>query len=491
MSAVFPRLELRQGQSLVMTQQLQQSIKLLQLSSQELAEYIDQELEKNPLLSAEEEQPQEQGGEGAQSEGAQERESAPEAPETPLEVDKNDGAASGEWSEDEGGADYSEQSFEPRTHNRISDDYEGSTESLAVNKVSLRDYLMEQLSVAEADPVIRIIGQHLVDLVDESGYIKDDLGHLPEQLGCDEALMERTFAVLHSFDPPGVCARNLKECLAIQLQDKNRLDPAMQALLENLDLMAAGNVAQLGKLCGVDAEDIKEMCAEIRALNPRPGSSFQHEEVQAVIPDVIVRRIRGERWQVELNPASLPRVLVNRQYHAQLASSKSLDKEERKYIADQLTTANWLVKALDQRAQTILKVSSEIVKQQEAFFQDGVKALKPLTLKDVAAVTELHESTVSRVTSSKYMNTPRGTFELKYFFNASLQNSYGGAAFSNKAVQYLIKELIDAEASVSPLSDDTISEKLKDRGIEVARRTVAKYREIMNIPSSSQRRQKH
>lgn len=490
MSAVFPRLELRQGQSLVMTQQLQQSIKLLQLSSQELAEYIEEELEKNPLLSAEEEQPQEQPTEAAESDPVQENNLAPEAQDTPSEVDSNDASSSVEWGDDEGSTDYSEQSFEPRTHNRINDEYEGSTESLAVNKVSLRDHLMGQLSVVEADPVIRIIGQHLVDLVDESGYIKDDLGYLPEQLGCDESLIEKTFAVLHSFDPPGVCARNLKECLSIQLQDKDRLDPAMQVLLENLDLVAAGNVTQLSKLCGVDIDDIKEMCAELRALNPRPGSSFGHEEVQAVIPDVIVRRIRGDRWQVELNPAALPRVLVNRQYHTQLVSSKSLDKEERKYIAEQLTTANWLVKALDQRAQTILKVSSEIVKQQEAFFQDGVKALKPLTLKDVAAVTELHESTVSRVTNSKYMNTPRGTFELKYFFNASLQNSYGGAAFSNKAVQYLIKELIDAETPAAPLSDDAISEKLKDRGIEVARRTVAKYREIMNIPSSSQRRQK-
>lgn len=490
MSAVFPRLELRQGQSLVMTQQLQQSIKLLQLSSQELAEYIDQELEKNPLLSADEEASPEQSGEGAEA-GTQETDASKETQDTPSEVDKNDASSSDEWNEDEGGADYSDQSLEPRTHNRINDEYEGSTESLAANKVSLRDHLMGQLSVAEADPVIRIIGQHLIDLVDESGYIKDDLGYLPEQLGCDEALIEQTFTVLHSFDPPGVCARTLKECLSIQLQDKDRLDPAMQTLLEHLDLVASGNATQLSKLCGVDAEDIKEMCTEIRALNPRPGSSFQHEEVQAVRPDVIVRRARGDRWQVELNPAALPRVLVNRQYHTQLVSSKSLDKEERKYIADQLTTANWLVKALDQRAQTILKVSTEIVKQQEAFFQDGVKALKPLTLKDVAAVTELHESTVSRVTNSKFMNTPRGTFELKYFFNASLQNAYGGAAFSNKAVQYLIKELIDAELPASPLSDDTISEKLKDRGIEVARRTVAKYREIMNIPSSSQRRQKH
>jgi RNA polymerase sigma-54 factor len=479
MSAVFPRLELRQGQSLVMTQQLQQSIKLLQLSSQELAEYIDQELEKNPLLTMEEEGGQEAAKTDTPEgeDGAAVTEAVAEIQDTPSAVDDSEHPATEEWQVDDDGN--SDSMYEPRTHARINDEYEDSNDSSAVSKVSLRDHLIAQLAVAESDPVIRIIGQHLIDLVDESGYIKEDLMQVNEQLGCDDALLKKTFALLHSFDPPGVCARTLKECLSIQLQDKDRLDPAMAALLEHLDLVASGNLAQLSKLCAVDVDDIKEMCAEIRALNPRPG-----------IPDVILRKMR-DRWQVELNPSALPRVLVNRTYHAKLLAAKSLDKQERKYVTDQLNTANWLVKALDQRAHTILKVSTEIVAQQEAFFRDGIKALRPITLKDVAAATGLHESTVSRVTSSKFMATPRGTFELKYFFNASLQNSYGGEGFSNKTVQHYIKELIDAENPSAPLSDDSIAEKLKDRGIEVARRTVAKYREIINIPSSSQRRRKN
>jgi RNA polymerase sigma-54 factor len=325
--------------------------------------------------------------------------------------------------------------------------------------------------------------------VDESGYIKEDLSGLAAQLGCDDTLIEETFKILHTFDPPGVCARTLKECLSIQLQDKNRLDPAMRVMLDHLELLAKGNLTQLGKLCELGADDVIDMCAEIRALNPRPGMLYQHEEIQAVIPDVLLRRMRGDRWQVELNTAALPRVLVNRNYHSQLGA-KTLDKQERKYITDQMAVANWLVKALDQRANTILKVSTEIVAQQDAFFREGIKYLRPLTLKEVAAATELHESTVSRVTNSKFMATPRGTFELKYFFNAAIQNSSGGEGFSNKTVQHLIKELIDKEAPAAPLSDDTIAEQLKLHGVDVARRTISKYREIMNIPSSTGRRVK-
>lgn len=489
MSAVIPRLELRQGQSLVMTQQLQQSIKLLQLSSQELQEYIEQEIEKNPLLSAEEagdasEQPMEEGGNEQESTFGE----TTEAPELPSEVDKVETSAE-DWQQ--GDDDYSAQDYsaEPRTHSRLNDEYDDAGVNLAVSELSIRDHLLNQLVLEVSEPAMRMVGQHLIDLVDEAGYIKDDLATLAKQLGCDDALIEATFKILHSFDPPGVCARTLKECLSIQLQDKDHLDPAMQMMLEHLDLVATGKHAELSKLCGVDAEDIREMCAEIRALNPRPGSGFQHEEVQAVIPDVILRRGRAESWLVELNPTALPRVLVNRTYHAQLAA-KTLDKIEKKYITDQLAVANWLVKALDQRAQTILKVATEIVTQQDTFFRHGIKYLRPLTLKEVAAATGLHESTVSRVTNSKFISTPRGTFELKYFFNASIQNASGGEGFSNKTVQYLIKEMIDSEPVNAPYSDDTIAEQLKSRGIDVARRTIAKYREIMNIPSSPQRRRR-
>jgi RNA polymerase sigma-54 factor len=300
-------------------------------------------------------------------------------------------------------------------------------------------------------------------------------------------MIEETFALLHTFDPPGVCARSLSECLSIQLRDRNRLDPAMEKLLQHLDLVAKGDIAGLSKFCGVDEEDIRDMCTEIRALNPRPGSGFQHETVQAIVPDVFLKRAKGGGWQVELNASVLPRVLVNRRYMAQI-SSKTRDKQEKKYLSDQLASANWLIKALDQRAQTIIKVSTEIVAQQDAFFRQGIRYLRPLTLREVAAAVELHESTVSRVTTAKYMATPRGTYELKYFFNASIQNADGGEGYSNKTVQYLIKEMVDKEKPGEILSDDTIAEELKARGIDVARRTVAKYRDLMHIPSSSVRR---
>ena len=498
MSAVVPRLEMRQGQSLVMTQQLQQSIKLLQLSSIELAEYINQELEKNPLLSQEEgEDPSRdetaKPEDGEKAEGDTSAEQADEPVETVEQSAVDDSLAVSATVEDAGYDTGSlEGAYEPRSGAASLNEESPDFESYTAEEVTLRDALLKQLNMEVADPVKRIIGQHLIDLVDEAGYIKDDTTGLAQMLGCDDQMIHETFAVLHTFDPPGVCARSLSECLAIQLRDKDRLDPAMQILLDHLDLLAKGDMDTLRKLCGVDAEDMREMCAEIRALNPRPGSGFQHEMVQAVVPDVFVRPAKikgadGYGWQIELNSNVLPRVLVNRRYLTQI-SSQARDKGDKKYLSDQLTTANWLVKALDQRAHTIMKVSTEIVTQQDAFFRHGIRYLRPLTLREVAAAVDLHESTVSRVTTSKFMATPRGTYELKYFFNASLGNADGGEAFSNKTVQYLIKELIEKEAADAILSDDTIADRLKERGIDVARRTVAKYRELMHIPASSVRR---
>lgn len=490
MSAVVPRLELRQSQSLVMTQQLQQSIKLLQLSSIELAEFVAQELEKNPLLAAEEQEGNAERQEESEGEETNAESETQEESSEPQAADQN----AGEWQEpesaedaDEGGT--AENIYEPRIRTRTGDSEEENPglESYTAEETTLREALGNQLNVEVADPVKRIIGQHLIDLVDESGYIKDDTNAIATLLDCDAGMIEDTFAVLHTFDPPGVCARNLPECLAIQLRDKDRLDPAMDILLKHLDLVAKGEIEALCRFCGVDADDIREMCAEIRALNPRPGSGFQHEVVQTIEPDVFLRRTKGGGWQVELNANVLPRVLVNRRYLAQI-SAKTRDKQEKKYLSDQLTMANWLVKALDQRAHTIIKVATEIVTQQDAFFRQGIRYLRPLTLREVAAAVDLHESTVSRVTTAKYMATPRGTYELKYFFNASITNADGGEGYSNKTVQYLIKELIDREQPDAILSDDTIAEQLKNRGVDVARRTVAKYRELMRIPSSSVRR---
>jgi RNA polymerase sigma-54 factor len=349
----------------------------------------------------------------------------------------------------------------------------------------LHDHLLAQLSLDLADPVDRMIGAHLVDMVDDGGYLRGELADIAERLGCSVDRVEETLHLLQRFDPPGVFARSLPECLALQLRDRNRLDPAMQALLDNLPLLASRNAPALMQICGVDSEDLAEMVAELKALNPRPGFAFDTSAAEPVIPDVLVRP-QGGGWAIELNSETLPRVLVNNRYYAEV-SGAARSKAERDYLAERYQQANWLVKALHQRATTILKVATEIVRQQEGFFRHGVQHLRPLVLRDIATAIEMHESTVSRVTSNKYMATPRGIFELKYFFTSAIAAASGGEALSAEAVRFRIKGLIEAEAD-GVLSDDRIVEILLKEGIDIARRTVAKYREAMRIPSSVQRR---
>ena len=332
-----------------------------------------------------------------------------------------------------------------------------------------------------------MIGQHLIDLVDEAGYLTGDLDAIAEKLGTRAGEMEAILAVLHTFDPPGVCARNLGECLTIQLKDRDRFDPAMAALIGHLDLVAKRDFNALRRICGVDDADLADMVAEIRRLNPKPGLAFGSAVVQPIVPDVFVRVGPEGGWAIELNSDTLPKVLVNQSYYAEVSKTTKNDGEK-SYLADCLQTATWLIRALDQRAKTILKVSTEIVRQQDAFFARGVQHLRPLNLKTVADAISMHESTVSRVTANKYMATSRGIFELKYFFTSSIASSDGGEAHSAEAVRHRIKQLIDAESAQSVLSDDTIVERLREAGIDIARRTVAKYREAMRIPSSVQRR---
>jgi RNA polymerase sigma-54 factor len=307
-------------------------------------------------------------------------------------------------------------------------------------------------------------------------------------LGCDLARVETVLARLQQFDPAGIFARDLPECLALQLRDRDRLDPAMQSLLDNLRLLAVRNITALMRACQVDAEDIAEMVAEIKSLDPRPGLAFDPPLAQLVVPDIMMRaQPEGGGWIVELNAETLPRVLVNNKYHAQV-SRAARSKEERDYLTDRLQAANWLVKSLHQRATTILKVAAEIVRQQDAFFRRGVQSLRPLILRDIAEAIGMHESTVSRVTSNKHMATPRGVYELKYFFTSSIPASSGGQAHSAESVRHLIRGLIDTEPAAATLSDERIVELLQRDGVDIARRTVAKYREAMRIPSSVQRR---
>ncbi len=472
--ALSQRLDLRQTQALVMTPQLQQAIKLLQLSNMELSAFIEGELEQNPLLERDD----------APAEGAVEAAEPAATAEEHEEVERWQETAG---SEGEGNLDLAGDpaAWQSRlTRPQPGETLPGLDQTLS-RPITLRDHLSAQLSVDLADPVDRVIGTHLIDMIDDAGYLQGALADVAQRLDCEVARVEATLKLMQRFDPPGIFARDLAECLALQLEDRNRLDPAMRALVDNLPLLASRDGQALMKLCGVDAEDLTDMVAELKALNPKPGLAFDQAAAEPVVPDVLVRP-QGAGFAIELNNDTLPRVLVNNRYYAEV-SGAARNKSDKDYLAERYQQANWLVKALHQRATTILKVATEIVRQQEGFFRHGVQHLRPLVLRDIAAAIEMHESTVSRVTSNKYMATPRGIYELKYFFTSAIAAASGGEALSAEAVRFRIKALIEAEAA-DVLSDDRIVDILLKEGIDIARRTVAKYREAMRIPSSVQRR---
>ncbi|HEX3938863.1 MAG TPA: RNA polymerase factor sigma-54 [Xanthobacteraceae bacterium] len=495
--ALTQRLQLRQSQALVMTPQLMQAIKLLQLSNLDLAAYVEAELERNPLLDRPTEGETVAGETTAQNSGSEA--TSPTANGPDAEADAPAAEQRRESPLDDTSPDDNE-SIRPRTSDTPAgysewagtgtggrDDGDYNLEAFVSSETTLADWLREQMTLAITEPAARMIGQYLIDLVDEAGYISGDLGGAAERLGASIAEVEAVLTILQSFDPPGICARDLAECLAIQLRENDRYDPAMQALVSRLDLVARRDFAALKKVCGVGDEDLADMIAELRRLNPKPGLAFGSAPVQPIVPDVFVRPAPNGAWIVELNSDTLPKVLVNQRYHSEVSATARRDTEK-SYLAECLQSATWLVRALDQRARTILKVSNEIVRQQDGFFAHGVAHLRPLNLKTVAEAIGMHESTVSRVTANKYMATTRGIFELKYFFTSAIAASHGGEAHSAEAVRHRIKQLIDGESATGILSDDTLVERLRDAGIDIARRTVAKYREAMRIPSSVQRR---
>ena len=360
-------------------------------------------------------------------------------------------------------------------------------EAFVSKEITLIDHLTEQLNLSHLSPQERLIGTHLIDMVDEQGYLRGDLMTIATQIGVSLSLVEETLSKLQTFEPAGIFARDLKECMKLQLLELNHYDPAIACLLDNLHLLASHNFAALKKVCGVSDEDLADMINEVKSLNPKPGFQYGDVAVQPVVPDVFVRQSNDGAWRVELNSETLPKVLVNRSYYTTVSKVANSEKDK-EYIQDCLQTANWLVKSLDQRARTILRVSKEIVRQQDGFFTYGVEHLRPLNLKTVADAISMHESTVSRVTSNKYIGTSRGIYELKYFFTSSIAASDSTEALSSEAVRYQIRQLIDDESSTKVLSDDKIVAILRNKGIDIARRTVAKYREAMGIASSVQRR---
>jgi len=485
-------LDMRQGQSLVMTPQLQQAIKLLQLSNQELAEFVEAELERNPLLvkiegdtapaaetvETQRQDEREREDRTSQSEAREQLDAPGEdvyepgtGSDTALPANATGPSAKTEWSTAGNG--------------QASEDFD-YTANLS-SDVTLQEHLHTQLNFAGLSDADRLIASRLIDETDETGYLRAPLEDIAKSLGADIANIEAVLGVCQGFDPTGVMARSVPECLALQLKDRGRFDPAMKAMLENLGLVAQHDIKGLMDVCGVDKADIQEMLLELRQLSPKPGAGFSSETTVAVAPDVYVRELPNGMYAVELNSDTLPRVLMDKAYYAEVTALPMREKEK-EFISECAASATWLIKSLDQRARTILKVASEIVRQQDGFFAHGVAHLRPLNLKQVADAIEMHESTVSRVTTNKYISTPRGLFELKYFFSASIPATGGGEAHSAEAVRHRIKQLIGDESPEDVLSDDQIVEILTGFGIDIARRTVAKYRESLHIPSSVQRR---
>jgi RNA polymerase sigma-54 factor len=515
--AFSQRLEMRQGQALVMTPQLLQAIKLLQLSHLDLAAYVDAELERNPLLDRPEEEPP-AAGDGPNPVG----DDMPDGPDGEASGDMDGGGSermADSWLAEDRGASRAEIEGELDTNfdsvfpadateaptpagsdsvsltpspwsNAGPGGFDGEApdfEATLTSEASLHEHLAAQLDLATPDAAERLIGRFIIDSINEAGYLAEDVEEIGHRLAAPRSTVERVLAIVQSFDPSGIGARDLAECLAIQLRERNRFDPCMEALIQRLDLVAKRDLAALKRICAVDDEDLAEMLSELRALDPKPGRAFQGSPMQVLIPDVFVRPAPDGSWLVELNPDTLPRVLVNQTYYATV--SRSVKSEaDKSFLTDCLQSASWLTRSLEQRAKTILKVASEIVRQQDAFFANGVAHLRPLNLKTVADAIGMHESTVSRVTSNKSIGTNRGTFEMKYFFTAAIPGAAGVDAHSSEAVRHRIKQLIDAEPAGDVLSDDALVQKLRAEGVDIARRTVAKYRESLRIPSSIERR---
>lgn len=485
--AIGPRLDLRQSQSLVMTPQLQQAIKLLALSNLEIETFIGEALESNPLLEIGAAEPEAPGGEEAADVRRTTLETSPvdqlvsegrAADDRPLDIDQSTLDQDRDTGDGEWGADIR---IGPAGDDGPDIDERGESAK------DLVTHLHDQLGAQARDPQTAFIARYLIDQLDEAGYLPVTLRDVAGELGVALAEAEAALALVQSLDPTGVGARSLGECLALQAIEADRHDPCMARLLENLDLLARGELPRLKRMCGADDEDFTEMLAELRSYDPKPGLRFNRGGGDPVVPDILLAPRSDGGWDISLNQATLPRLIVNRSYYVEMRGACG-DKDGRAWLSDKLADANWLIKALDQRQRTILKVASEIVTQQDGFFRHGVSQLRPLTLRTVAEAIGMHESTISRVTSNKYLHCPRGTFELKYFFTSGVGSTDGEGGASAEAVKAAIKALIDAEDPKAILSDDTLVDLLKAKGFDLARRTVAKYREAIGLGSSVQRR---
>ena len=471
---ISQNLKLKQSQSLVMTPQLQQAIKLLQLNNIELCELVEKELEENPFL--------EKDNQGDQLEQKNDEytknvDEAFQNGESQYE-DPSKGDYENRWDQD--------QNLSSKSNNFDTIDPGSIAEQTISEKVTLKSFLLEQANIAFKTLQEKIVSEILIDYIQPSGWLTTDLIELQNIIGCDENTLNSVLLKMQHFEPTGVFARNLTECLRIQLKNENLLTDGVSLLIENFDLLARGEIKNLCKICGMSEEELTENIKIIKTLNPKPGSLYSDDNNQIFHPDVVVSQ-KNKQWEVELNNGTLPKIIVNENYIKELEKLGG-NENDKKFITESVNSARWLMKAIEQRNLTTLKISTEIVEQQKLFFEKGVSHLKPMILKDVAKKIKMHESTVSRVTTGKLMLTPRGIFEMKHFFSATINSTVEGESHSAASVRETLKNLISNEPLHNPLSDELLVLKLQNEGINLARRTVAKYRELLNIPSSSERR---
>lgn len=461
--SVAPQLRQRQAQGLRMTPQLRRSLVLLRMGGPELEAFVETQLAANPML---------------------------ERAEPDAEADPRPGYRRGPGTRT-GGAAAGRAGNGPMplrapmpTAGRGEGDGRDPIGRLEA-RTSLREHLGRQAAFVLRRPDDRLIAGALIDALDPAGYLSDDPASLAAELGMAPARVEAVLDRLRGCEPVGVFARSLADCLTMQLQERNRLDPAMAALVANLPMLAEGDLPGLRRACGVDADDLTDMIRELRTLDPKPAAGFGEAPAPVLPPDIIVRRDPDGGWEVELNPEALPRAVVTNDYRLPADVSSGAAHA---FLAEHLAAANWLVGALDRRARTLLAVAGELVLRQRGFLDQGAAGLVPLTLRDVAGAVGLHESTVSRAIANKTMLTPGGLFGMRMFLTGALAGIDGGGERAAGAVRHRLRELIDTERPDSVLSDDGLAGLLRAEGIGVARRTVAKYRESMGIPPAFRRR---
>ncbi len=485
--AISPRLEIKQSQSLLMTQQLRQAINLLQLNNLELNEIIEQELERNPLLEREEEHlnslPEDNIPSIDDNQLPVDNTAEEFVPDIDFSQTFDDFASDNEDYQINDNYDWSDYNT-AKDHRYSEPDFDYFQQRISSSK-SLYRHIYEQIGIAFATPKEKIIAQHLTEKLDQAGYFRGNITEISRQLKCSPQIIDKILTKMQQFEPTGIFARDLKECLKLQLQENNRYDPAIAVLLDNLPLLAEGKLKELQKKCSSSFEDIQTMISDIKSLNPKPASSWDFDINTYIIPDVFVRRKKDGNYHIELNHSSLPKILINHRYYSELSDT---DKSAKRFLKEHLSSANFLIKALHQRATTLLRVSEELVRTQKDFFDFGIEKLKPLSLKDIAYNLEMHESTISRITTNKYIHTPNGIFELKYFFSSAANSYIGQEDISTLTIKHKIKQIIGNEDKNKILSDDKISDILAQEGIKVARRTIAKYRESLNIPTSAERK---